>query len=302
VVARTFDLYMSDHPELMVNPRGIEREGATGDHTVHWASQYGTVGVNSFGVAFSDGMNEKGLVANLLYLHGTQHEARDARPGLSNYLMAQYVLDNAATVQEALSLLDQVQIVSMSLAGREWPLHLSISDADGDSAVIEFVEGKKVVHHGKDVAVMTNEPTLEWQIGNLKKYKYFGGTEPLPGDIDPVSRFVRSSAYLNTLPALKTSEEAVSAALVLIKNVSVPFGAKDTSNGVPTEDNWPTRWTSVSDSTHKRFYYQPHGALQVAWIDLNRLHFKKGSPVKTISGDDTHLVGDVTSRLVNRPK
>lgn len=89
-------------------------------------------------------------------------------------------------------------------------------------------------------------------MNNLKKYKYFGGTDSLPGDIDPASRFVRASAFLKTVPAPKTSVEALEAVYSIIKTVSVPDGARNTSSGAESEDNWPTLWTSLADSANRR--------------------------------------------------
>jgi len=298
VVARTMDLYMPDHPNVVAYPRGISRDGAVADSkTVRWTSKYGSVTVNSLGIATSDGINEKGFVANLLYLHGTQYENRDRRAGIANYMLLQYLLDVSATVSEALVELDKVQVVSVKAAGREWPLHISISDASGDSAVVEFVDGVKVVHRGKDSAVMTNEPPLDWQLNNLKKYSYFGGTESLPGDIDPPSRFVRASAFLKTVPVPKDTREALAEAYSIAKTVSVPRGAKNTSVGVSSEDTWPTLWTTLADASNRLYFFQASGAPNMFWIDLDKVNFTNGAPVKYVSGDDVSLAGEVSKKL-----
>jgi choloylglycine hydrolase len=298
VVGRTMDLYMPDHPNVVVYPRGISRDGAVTDgNMVRWTSKYGSVTVNSLGIATSDGINEKGLVANLLYLHDSQYENRDARPGIANSMVLQYLLDASATVSEALVELDKVQVVSVKAAGREWPLHISISDASGDSAVIEFVNRVRVVHRGKDSVVMTNEPPLDWQLNNLKRYKYFGGTESLPGDIDPASRFVRASAFLKTAPVPKDTQEALAEVYSIAKTVSVPRGAKNTSTGINSEDTWPTLWTTLADANNRLYFFQASGSPNMFWIDLVKIHFDKGAPVKYVSGEDISLVGEVSKKL-----
>lgn len=298
VVARTMDLYLPDHAKVVVYPRGISRDGAVpGGNTVHWTSKYGSVTVNSLGVAASDGMNEKGLVANLLYLHGTQYERRDSRPGLGNTMWTQYILDVSATVSEALAELENYQVVSVTAAGREWPLHISIADASGDSAVIELVNGIRVVHRGKDAAVMTNEPPLDWQLNNLKKYKYFGGTDALPGDIDPASRFVRAASFLKTVPAPETPVDALESVYSIIKTVSVPQGARDTSSGAESEDNWPTLWTTLADSGNRRYFFQSARSPNMFWIDLGKVDFAEGRPVTFVPGDDVSLSGEVSKQL-----
>ena len=231
VVARTMDLFRSDEAQLVVSPRGVQHiSRAGGGSPVSWNAKFGTVAVTALGgIATSDGMNERGLVANQLYLDKTKYEKRDSRIGLTNAMWAQYVLDNFATVAEALDGLKKVQVVSIVIGGQEWPVHLAISDATGDSAVIEFVGGKMVVHHGKQFTVMTNEPTLDQQLANIKRYQAFGGKLPLPGDIDPMSRFVRASTYLKTLPPPKDIRETVAGAYDVVRNAAVPPGSKDTS-------------------------------------------------------------------------
>jgi penicillin V acylase-like amidase (Ntn superfamily) len=66
------------------------------------------------------------------------------KPGLSNLIWAQYMLDNYKTVAEALKSLDQYQILPTELRGRTWPIHLSLEDATGDSVIIEYIDGKAV--------------------------------------------------------------------------------------------------------------------------------------------------------------
>lgn len=298
VVGRTMDLYMPDHAKIMVYPRGIAREGGvTDDHSLRWTSKYGSVIVESLGVATADGMNEKGFVANLLYLHDSQYESRDSRPGIANYRAVQYLLDVSSTVAEALAELDKIQIVPVSVVGREWPLHISISDATGDSAVIEFVKGVKVVHRGQESAVMTNEPPLDWQLSNLKKYKYFGGADPLPGDIDPVSRFVRASAFLKTSPAPKDTREALAEVYGIAKTISVPMGAKNTTVGAPAEDTWPTLWTTLADASNRSYFFQASGSPNMFWIDFSKIKFAKGAPIRSVSGEDSSLTGEVSRQL-----
>ncbi len=134
VVVRTMDLYRSDHAKLTIYPRGVNRDGLLGEkgNSLNWTSKYGSVALTAFGGATSDGMNEKGLAANMLYLGPTQYEARDkARPGLSNLLWAQYFLDNFSTVKDALAAMKNFQVVSAKIAGREWPIHLSLEGRDG---------------------------------------------------------------------------------------------------------------------------------------------------------------------------
>jgi penicillin V acylase-like amidase (Ntn superfamily) len=256
VAARTMDLYMDDMPTLVVFPRGTSHDGGAGDNSLKWKSKYGTVVLTAFhSTAVSDGLNEAGLAAHLLYLHGTEYEKRDSTlPAISNAIWAQYILDNFKTVDEAVNAIKQVQIVSTKVHGREWPLHLTIEDATGDSAIFEFINGKIDIHHGAQYNVMTNEPVFDLQLKNLKKYKLFGGKLPMPGDADPLSRFVRASSYLKTSPKPTDYMSAIANVLSVIRTTMVPFGAEDTSGGEAI-DSWDTRWATLSDLTQKIYYF-----------------------------------------------
>jgi len=298
VVARTVDLFRSDEATITVFPRGTRRAGVPGETGgLEWKAKYGSVAATAFGVATSDGMNEKGLSANILYLDESRYEPRDARPALSNLMWAQYMLDNFATVDEALAGLDAVQIVATPAAGREWPLHLALADASGDSAIVEFVGGKAVVHHGKQYTVMTNEPPLDVQLANLQHYKLFGGKRSMPGDIDPMSRFVRAASYLKTLPAPKDVPGAVAGVYSVARTVGVPFGAEDTSTNVTT-DTWPTLWFAVADLTNRVYYFHTTTSPNMFWVDLARLPLADGEPVRSVNAYDTSLEGDVAARLL----
>ena len=129
LAARTWDLYVDEKPRLVSLPRGIARRGVADANAASWTSKYASAVLTAFDAGSGDGMNEVGLSAHLLYLHGTKYEPADARPGVSNLLSAQYALDNYATVAEAHERLKEVRLVSSEAFGREWPVHLALEDA-----------------------------------------------------------------------------------------------------------------------------------------------------------------------------
>ena len=66
VVGRSLDWFVPNPADLYVLPRGINRDGMTGENTLTWKAKYGTV--MTYSQAVTDGMNEKGLAAHLLFL------------------------------------------------------------------------------------------------------------------------------------------------------------------------------------------------------------------------------------------
>lgn len=113
-----------------------------GPRSMQWTSKFGSVVVSAYEVGTPDGMNEKGLVANMLYLAESDYGRPDnKRPCISNLAWPQYVLDSYATVAEAVNALsdDSFQVVAPVLPnGRPSSMHLAISDPTGDSAILEY--------------------------------------------------------------------------------------------------------------------------------------------------------------------
>lgn len=62
---------------LWIFPRGMERNGQAGSNSLKWVSKYGSVITSAYDICTTDGMNEKGLVANLLWLAESEYPARD---------------------------------------------------------------------------------------------------------------------------------------------------------------------------------------------------------------------------------
>ena len=298
VVARTMDLFVSDEPQILVMPRGKMHVGEAGKNSLKWQAKYGSLVVTAFHTqTVSDGINEKGLAAHLLYLSGSEYpNASSSALKISNTLWAQYILDNFATVNDALEGTKNLAIVATKVKGRTWPIHLAIEDASGDSAIVEFLNGETKIYHGKQYRIMTNEPPYAIQLQNLKSYKFFGGNKPLPGDTDPLSRFVRVATYLKTLPTATTDAGAIAGIFSVIRTAMVPFGAEDTS-GSNTEDSWPTRWVTVADLSNKLFFFNSTTAPNIIWFDLKKIDFSENTKAVAIDPTAIELEGDVTNQL-----
>ena len=68
LTARSMDWQTEIPANLWVLPRGMERNGEVGTGSVKWKAKYGSVGTSSWDIGSSGGMNEKGLVGNLIWL------------------------------------------------------------------------------------------------------------------------------------------------------------------------------------------------------------------------------------------
>jgi len=179
VAGRTMDWSHTFDDMLFVYPRGQEMDGGV-DGAAKWKSKYGSVGCSIIGYAqnygfdfekdgHTDGMNEKGLAAHLLYLEETVYPAPDDRPGVSYLRWVRYVLDNFATVEEAVTGMKKIRIAPVNLSGKVLGSHLAIEDPSGDSAIFEYIDGNLVIHHGEKYTVMTNDPAYPFHVENIKR-------------------------------------------------------------------------------------------------------------------------------------
>lgn len=124
---------MASSPWIL--PAGMKRDGAAGSRSIAWTSRYGSAIVSGYKKGTTDGMNDKGLVANLLCPAESDYGAPERTgPLLSISIWAQFVLDNYATVAEAVEALhaEPFSMLAPPLPnGAAATLHLSISDATG---------------------------------------------------------------------------------------------------------------------------------------------------------------------------
>lgn len=291
VTGRTMDWKTKLESNIWVFPRGMERNGETGANSLKWTSKYGSVVTSAYEIASTDGMNEKGLVANLLWLPESKYPERDkSKPGLTIAAWVQYMLDNFATVNEAITFVkdETFQVVSdqMPDGSRLATLHLSISDAEGDNAIFEYVGGKLTIFHSKDYKVMTNSPTYDKQIALNDYWKSIGGLTFLPGTNRAADRFARASFYTNALPKTDNAQIAVASVFSVIRNASVPYGISTPESPEISS----TEWRTVSDSKNLTYYFESAIAPSIFWVNLNDMNLKKGAPVMklTIANDEIY--------------
>ena len=300
ITGRTLDWKEMIGTNLYVMPRGMKREGYDESNTIKWKSKYGSVVSVGYDVGVNEGMNEKGLVCNLLYLPGTVYSLpNDTRPYISTSVWAQYVLDNFATTSEAVAELskDNFQINAPSMpGGNATTLHMAISDSTGNSAIIEYINGVISIHEGKEFQVMTNAPIYDKQLAINEYWKEIGGLKMLPGTNKSSDRFVRASFYVDALPKSTTHQLALAGVFGIINNCSVPIGISVSDQPEISS----TRWRSVSDQKDKVYYFESTISPAIIWIDLSKCDLKEGAQVLKLDliNNTKTLVGEMNSLMV----
>jgi len=300
IVGRTMDWAdPSVEVALWLLPRGLEREGDVGKNPLRWTSKYGSMIISMYDIGTNDGMNEKGLIVNTLYLAESEYgdPAKRGKPTISVCAWAQYFLDNYATVKEAVEAMkdDPFTVTTLTFPnGRKALGHLSISDPTGDSAILEYLEGKLVIHHGPQYKVMTNSPTYDQQLALNDYWDLIGGNKFLPGTISPADRFVRLSYVLKVSEKYKDPKLALASVFSQIRAISVPLSLSD-----PDKPNVSmTLWRSIMDHSEKMYYFETALMPTVTWVDLKKVDFRKGSGARKIQIDaKTDLSGEVSKEF-----
>lgn len=281
VTSRSMDWEENIKTSLWVFPRGMSRDGGIDEKSIKWTSLYGSIITCGFGCATVDGMNEKGLVANLLWLSEADHGKPSDKPTLSIGAIAQYVLDNYANVNETVEGLKkrdfQIIIPPLPDDGDVPKAHLIVSDATGDSAIFEYIEGELYIHHSHEYKVAANSPAYDQQLSINSYWESVGGEAMLPGTHRSADRFARASFYTNStnVRTFDTERMVVSTAVGIIRDSSVPLST--------SADVASTIWRTIADQKALKYYFDSAISPSIFWIDMDKLDLKEGAHVKTLN-------------------
>ena len=323
IAARTLEFAADLHSNIIVVPRARESVGtAPGNKPgLRWKSKYGSVGTNALGVpAILDGLNEKGLAVGLFYFPGyakyQEVKEEDVGKAIAPWEVPVYLLGSCANVEEAVRAVRSICVgeVVQKEMGYVPPCHYIVNDASGRSVVLEYVGGDLKIHDNP-LGVITNSPTFDWHVTNLRNYvnltvnnvptvdiagielPSFGqgsGMLGLPGDFTPPSRFIRAVAFSQAAVPGATAHEGVLQAFHLLNQFDIPKGAaRGTDNGKVMADY--TLWTSVSDLKNHRYYFRTFDNSRIRMIDLNKMDLD-AKQIKTISMAGQEAIEDLSGK------
>jgi choloylglycine hydrolase len=300
IVGRTMDWYDDTGTDLWTFPRGMMRDGGVGPDSIKWTSKHGSLVGDIYDIASADGINEAGLVVNILYLAEANYgDAKSSgKPLLSVGAWPQYILDNFGNVAEAVEALkkEPFAIVAPELpGGKAAGGHIAIADATGDSAIFEYIKGNLVIHHDRKYTVMTNSPPFDQQLAINIYWNDVGGLHFLPGTHRASDRFARVSWNLNATPKVADPNLAVATVFSVIRNISVPLGITD-----PEKPNIAsTLWRTVADIKARRYYFESAFSPTVFWVDMEKLNLSPGAkPGKLSLSGNPILAGEVSDQFV----
>ena len=268
VVARNHDWPFGEG-WIIVNPRGLSKTGLATVKPASWTARYGSVSMTQFGRGFPfAGMNEKGLTVDLLQLDAAGFASSPGKDQtvVNTLQWVQYQLDNCASVDEVVQTLDIV--VPIPLIRPVEKVHYFVTDAAGNAAVIEYLDGKPKVFRGPSA----NHCALA---NSVHRDVSAGGIEP------PTSRYNLAVAAVRQNRQSNDANDAVEQGLAVLDSVA--------SEGL-------TQWSLVYRPEIKRIDFRTKTASQMRHIHLDALSFEADSPamILDINADAS---GDVGSRF-----
>src|SRR5688572_13334458 len=270
VFGRNYD-WVTDAGIVCTNLKGLSKTSMQTENgeTIIWVSKYGSITFNQYGKEFpTGGMNEKGLVIELMWLDGTRYPDADDRPALGVLQWIQYHLDNCSTVDE---LIAQDKLVRIASVGTT-PLHYLVADAKGNAATIEFLDGKMVVHRGSELpfAVLTNDRYDESLELSSKGNSYISNS---------IDRFAKACSLVRQFQEKDIATPLVDYSFDILNKVA---------------QGSHTKWSIVYDITNKKIHFKTLGHSQIKWVAFSSFDFNCSTGSKAIDMNlDTP--GDISS-------
>ena len=236
VFGRNYD-WVTGNGMVCTNQKGLSKTSVkTNDgKTISWISLYGSITFNQYGKEFpTGGMNEKGLVVEMMWLNGTKYPNADERPAIGELQWIQYQLDNCSTVEELIASGSSLRIANKETT----PLHYLVADATGNVATIEFLDGQMNVHKGSDLPfpVLTND-TYSSSFEQIKT------TSIPPGSISNNSfdRFTRACNMITQFQKATVTTSAIDYSFTILDKVA---------------QGSHTKWSIVYDLNNKKIYFK----------------------------------------------
>jgi choloylglycine hydrolase len=268
---------------VVVNKRGIAKEALVADdNPARWVSTYGSVTFNQYGRELPlGGINEAGLVVEVMWLDEAEYPAPDERPALDCLQWVQYLLDTCASVEEALAVQEEVRIAGGDMAR----LHYLVADAAGGCAAVEFLAGETVVHIGDGLPA----PTLANDTYDDDVTFWLDHKEALPNDAalegnDSAKRFGRAAAAVALYD------------FVFMDSATAADYAAGVLDDVASPDY--SQWRIVYDVANGRVYWRTRKNMTTRWLEADAFDYSPATPVK-IFDMNAPGGGDVTGKFVD---
>jgi penicillin V acylase-like amidase (Ntn superfamily) len=265
VVGKSYDWHMG-HGMVVVNKRGVAKRALVldpRDRPAAWTSRYASITFNQYGREHPNGgMNEAGLVLEVLWLDESRYPARDERPAVGELQWIQMQLDRFATVAEVAAAAAETRVVSEAAR-----VHYLACDATAACVAVELLDGEVVVAPARALA---NDP-------HARSAAFLARQRDAPSGRGSLQRFARASL----LAGGPDAGDRVAAALDVLARVS--------------QGDY-SQWNVVYEPARRRVSWRTLRSPMVKTASLGAFELACGAPALTLDIDHP-LPGDVAARF-----
>ncbi len=288
---RNMDIEFALNSSVVIAPRRYPLEFREAGMLCEHYAFIGAAATRDGSALWCDGMNERGLCAAALsfpecvYLRGSS----EGRAEIAPFELIPWVLSQCADVPQVMSLLNKTVLTDVPFSADvpNTPLHWHFSD--GSSAlVLECTEQGMRLHHDP-VGILTNSPPFDHHLMALRQYAHLTAEYPkaaqpfmapfgrgfgaigLPGDMSPVSRFVRSAFLKCCSPEMPNEAERIVHLFRLLDYVSMPRGS------VLTEDGREELTAYSSCMSGSSYYFRTYRDSRIRVVDMAREQLSGGA-------------------------
>ncbi len=332
VAGRTMEWAFDMKWALVANPKGtaiaLTAPASLNLPATNLSSKYAFVAVApevlQGSPAYLEGQNEVGLGMSGNFLPGFT-EYQTVTPQDKQYVSVMnfggFVLGMFSSVKELRAELPKYKVWydPNEVKGIPTPpwIHYVLTDRSGDSIVVEFVKGQMMIHENV-AGVLTNSPTYDWQITNVRNYLSLtatatssvdvrgtnvtelgqgGGLLGLMGDYTPPSRFVRTAYLKHFAYQPNDALEAIQLTGHLLNNVDIPVGVARSTDGKQVVSDY-TQWVNLKDLKNNRMKIANYAnRTNYVEIDLNQV-FKSGKSKTWVIDNLPYPKNDLTAELL----
>jgi penicillin V acylase-like amidase (Ntn superfamily) len=249
IFGRNYD-WITDAGMVCTNLKGLSKTSLKTENgeTISWISQFGSITFNQYGKEFpTGGMNEKGLVVELMWLDETTYPPADSRPAIGVLQWIQYQLDNCSTIEQVIETDKKLRISPTGTT----PLHYLVADANGHAATVEFLNGEMVVHKESSLSLpaLTNS-TYDESVRSYKNSSTKGNNS--------LERFGKACKMVQQLSNSNNKKPIIDYAFDILGEVA--------------QGDF-TKWSIVYDITNKTIQFKTNRFKQVKTLSFAAFDF-----------------------------
>jgi choloylglycine hydrolase len=255
VFARTMQFDTNLQNNMLAVPRNLAYTGTAPQNVpgLQWTTTYGFVGPNFYQHTWVyEGLNEKGLAVGNFVFPGTGNyqtiNAQDTNRTIAPYQVATYLLGTCATVQDAVTALQNVHVGMVNTQPyNTGTYHYAVYDATGQSAWINYVNGQVNVQMNPQGAIIA--------------------ATTYNGQNTQIQNFIR------TAQSTGNGQQCIQQAFRFFKQLETTNGTTGAGQSNTTVNNGNLNWATAANLTNLHYYYSNFQDQQIKIVNLNKVNF-----------------------------